>query len=89
MLGFLTAISATNSLCVFLLANRYTSTMSFPTNIMLKHLWPHVITTASDRLYKAVMYPGVLAVSMRKYVYAVLLLAHVVPFPPTSDVEHE
>lgn len=35
------------------------------------------------------MYPGVLAVSMRKYVYAVLLLAHVVPLPPTSDVEHE
>ena len=35
------------------------------------------------------MYPGVLAVSMRKYVYAVLLLAHVVPFPPTSDVEQE
>jgi hypothetical protein len=35
------------------------------------------------------MYPGVLAVSMRKYVYAVLLLAHAVPLPPTSDVEHE
>lgn len=39
--------------------------------------------------HAAVMYPGVFAVSMRKYVYAVLLLAHVVPFPPTSDVEHE
>ena len=35
------------------------------------------------------MYPGVLAVSMRKYVYAVLLVAHTVPFPLTSDVEHE
>ncbi len=35
------------------------------------------------------MYPGVLAVSMRKYVYAVLLLAHAVPLPPTSEVEHE
>ena len=29
-------------------------------------------------------YPGVLAVSMRKYVYAVLLLAHAVPLPPTT-----
>lgn len=28
------------------------------------------------------MYPGVLAVSMRKYVYAVLLLVHTVPLPP-------
>lgn len=35
------------------------------------------------------MHPGVLAVSMRKYAYAVLLLAHTVPFPPTSNVEHE
>lgn len=34
------------------------------------------------------MYPGVLAVSIQKYVYAVLLLDHTVPFPPTSDVEH-
>ena len=33
------------------------------------------------------MYPGVLAVSTRKYVDAVLLLAHTVPFPPTSEVE--
>lgn len=39
--------------------------------------------------YAIVMYPGVLAVSMRKYVYAVLLVAHTVPFPPKSDVEHE
>lgn len=31
------------------------------------------------------MYPGVLAVSMRKYVYAVLLLAHTVPLLPTTD----
>jgi hypothetical protein len=29
------------------------------------------------------MYPGVLAVSIRKYEYAVLLLAHAVPLPPT------
>ena len=36
----------------------------------------------------AVKYPGVLAASMRKYVYAVLLLAHTVPLPPISDVEH-
>lgn len=35
------------------------------------------------------MYPGVLAVSTRKYVHTVLLLAHTVPFPPTSEVEHE
>lgn len=35
------------------------------------------------------MYPGVLAVSMRKYVYAVLPLAHTVPLPPTRFVEHE
>lgn len=35
------------------------------------------------------MYPGVLAVSMRKYVYAVLLLAHAVPLSPTSDMDHE
>lgn len=35
------------------------------------------------------MYPGVLAVSTRKYVDAVLLLARTVPFPPTSEVEHE
>ena len=35
------------------------------------------------------MYPGVLAVSMRKYVYAVLLLAQVVPLLSTSDVEQE
>lgn len=39
--------------------------------------------------YPEVMYPGVLAVSMRKYVYAVLLLAHTVPLPPTSNVVHE
>jgi hypothetical protein len=31
-----------------------------------------------------VIYPGVLAVSMRKYVYAVLLLAHAVPFKVAS-----
>ena len=35
------------------------------------------------RFYAAVMYPGVLAVSMRKYVKDVLLLAHTVPLPPT------
>jgi hypothetical protein len=35
------------------------------------------------------MYPGALTVSMRKYEYAVLLLGHTVPLPPTSDVEHE
>ena len=34
------------------------------------------------------MHPGVLAVSMRKYVQAVLLLAHTVPLPLTNDVEH-
>lgn len=39
--------------------------------------------------YAAVMYPGALAVSMRKYVYVVLLLAHTVPLPPTREVEHE
>ena len=33
------------------------------------------------------MYPGVLAVSIRKYVYSVLLLAHTVPLPPAGDVE--
>ena len=31
------------------------------------------------------MYPDVLAVSIRKYVYPVLLLAHTVPLPPTSE----
>ncbi len=35
------------------------------------------------------MYPDVPAVSMRKYVHPVLLLAHTVPLPPTRDVEHE
>ena len=38
--------------------------------------------------YVAMMHPGVLAVSMRKYVQAVLLLAHTVPLPLTNDVEH-
>ena len=33
------------------------------------------------------MYPSVLAVSMRKYVYAVLLLAQTVPLPPTSFLQ--
>ena len=37
----------------------------------------------------AVRWPGVLTVSMRENAYAVLLLAHVEPFPPTSDVERE
>ena len=41
------------------------------------------------RSYADVRYPGVLTVSMRKYVYAVLLLDHTVPFPPASEVEHE
>ena len=39
--------------------------------------------------HAAVMYPGVFAVSMRKYVYAVLLLAHMVPLSPASEVERE
>lgn len=53
----------------------------------------HQVRTCPIRVqsasYAIVMYPGVLAASMRKYVYAVLLLAHTVPFPPTSNVEHE
>ena len=39
--------------------------------------------------YDIEMYPGVLAVSMRKYVHAVLLLTLVVPLPSTREVEHE
>ena len=42
-----------------------------------------------ESAYATVMYPGVFAVSIRKYVYAVLLLAHTVPLPPTRLVEHE
>ena len=53
----------------------------------------HLVRTCPIRVqsssYATVMYPGVLTVSMRKYVYAVLLLAYAVPLPPTSEVEHE
>jgi len=53
----------------------------------------HLVGTCPIRVqsssYAAVMHPDVLAVSMRKYVYTVLLLVHTVPLPPTKDVEHE
>lgn len=39
--------------------------------------------------YAAVIYPGVLAESMRRYAQPVLLLAHTAPLPPASEVEHE
>ena len=47
------------------------------------------LQNAKSEGYAAVMYPGVPVVSMRKYAYPVLLLAHTVLLPPTSDVEHE
>jgi|GEM_PF-6608339 len=40
-------------------------------------------------LHAAVRYPACPVRSIFMYVYTVLELDHTVPFPPTSDVEHE
>lgn len=53
----------------------------------------HFVGTCPVRVqslsHTIVTHPGLIAVLMRKCVYAVLLLVQTVPLPPTSDVEHE